>query len=127
MSDNIIDSSAWIEYFRGNEEYSFIEDLIYNNLVCTNDIILVELLPSIIHRGEKKLAELLYNLRKTVLLIDWQDIQNMQILNLKYGNNHVGISDIIIAQNCMQDNLMLITRDKHFKTMAKYMPLKIYP
>jgi predicted nucleic acid-binding protein len=127
MSDNIIDSSVWIEYFKGNEEYSFIEELIYNNSVCTNDIILAELLPSITHRGEKELAQLLNNLRKTVLLIDWQDVQNMQILNLKYGNNHVGITDIIIAQNCMQDNLILITRDKHFKAMAKYMPLKIYP
>jgi predicted nucleic acid-binding protein len=126
MSDNIIDSSAWIEFFKGNEEYAFIKDLVYNNSIGTNDIILTELLPSIIHRGENKLAELLNSLKKNILLIDWQDIQNIQILNLKYGNNNVGISDIIIAQNCVQNDSILITKDKHFTAMAKYIPLKIY-
>jgi predicted nucleic acid-binding protein len=126
MSDNIVDSSAWIEFFKGNEEYSFIRELIYNNALCTNDIILTELLPSIIHQKENKLADLLNGLRKKILLIDWQDIQHIHILNLKKGNNTIGISDIIIAQNCIQNNLKIITKDKHFKAMAKYIPLKIY-
>jgi predicted nucleic acid-binding protein len=126
MSDNIMDSSAWIEFFKGNEEYSFIRELIYNNSLCTNDIILTELLPSIIHRRENKLADLLNSLRRKVLIIDWQEIQGIQILNLKHGNNNVGISDIIIAQNCMQNKLKIITKDKHFKAMARYIPLEIY-
>jgi predicted nucleic acid-binding protein len=126
MSNNIVDSSAWIEYFKGNEEYSFIRDLVYNNAICTNDIILAELLPSIIHRGENKLAELLNSLRKNILLIDWREIQNIQVLNLKHGNNNVGISDILIAQNCIQNNSKLITRDKHFTAMAKYTALRPY-
>jgi predicted nucleic acid-binding protein len=126
MSDNIIDSSTWIEFFRGNEEYSFIKELIYNNSLCTNDVILTELLPSIIHKRENKLADLLNSLRRAVLLIDWQEIQSMQLLNLKHGNNDVGISDIIIAQNCIQNKLRLITKDKHFKAMATYIPLEIY-
>jgi predicted nucleic acid-binding protein len=126
MNNNIIDSSAWIEYFRGNRDYYFITDLIYNNAICTNDIILTELLPSIIHKKENKLAELLTSVNKYALTIDWEGIRNMQILNLERGNNNVGISDIIIAQNCIQNNLNLITNDKHFKTMSKYIPLKIY-
>jgi predicted nucleic acid-binding protein len=126
MTDNIVDSSAWIEFFKGNGEYSFIKDMVYNNAICTNDIILTELLPSIIHRGENKLAELLNSLRKNILVIDWQEIQNIQILNLKHGNNNIGISDIIIAQNCIQNNLKIITKDKHFTAMAKYIALEIY-
>ena len=124
--NNIIDSSAWIEYFKGNQKYYFITDLIYSNAICTNDIILTELLPSIIHRKENNLAELLSRLTKTTLLIDWQEIRNIQILNLRHGNNNVGISDIIIAQNCIQNNLRLISNDKHFISMAKYMPLELY-
>jgi predicted nucleic acid-binding protein len=126
MKDNIIDSSAWIEYFKGNRIYSFITDLIYANAICTNDIILTELLPSIIHKKENELADLLNSLRKNILIIDWQEIRDMQILNLKHGNNNVGISDIIIAQNCIQNESKLITNDKHFGIMAKYIPLKIY-
>jgi predicted nucleic acid-binding protein len=126
MRDNIIDSSAWIEYFKGNRTYSFISDLIYANAICTNDIILTELLPSIMHKKENELADLLNSLRKNVLIINWQEIRSIQILNLKHGNNHVGISDIIIAQNCIQNESKLITNDKHFRIMAKYMPLELY-
>jgi predicted nucleic acid-binding protein len=49
----LIDSSAWIEYFRGNQKYFFISELIKSNSICTNEIILSELLPSIIHKKEK--------------------------------------------------------------------------
>jgi predicted nucleic acid-binding protein len=126
MKDNIIDSSAWVEYFKGNRIYSFITDLIYTNAICTNDIILTELLPSIIYKRENELADLLNSLRKNILIIDWQEIRNIQILNLKHGNNNVGISDIIIAQNCIQNESKLITKDKRFEIMAKYIPLKLY-
>ena len=124
--NNIIDSSAWIEYFKGNPQYIFIKDLIYNNAICTNDIILTELLPSIIHRKEHDLAELLNKITKYTLRINWQEIIDMQIQNLKKGNNNIGISDLIIVQNCMQNKLKLITNDNHFAAMAKYIQLEIH-
>ena len=126
MNNIIIDSSAWIEYFKGNLKYYFIIDLINNNTICTNDIILAELLPAIIHKKENNLAGLLGNITKYSLLINWQEIINMQILNLNHGNNKIGLSDIIIVQNCLQNNLKLITEDKHYIAMAKYIPLEIY-
>jgi predicted nucleic acid-binding protein len=126
MNNNIIDSSAWIEYFKGNPSYSFITDLIYNNAICTNDIILAELLPSIIHKKETRLANLLNSIRKKILIIDWQEIINMQALNLRNGNNNIGISDLIITQNSIQNDLRIITRDKHFGIMSNYIPIKMY-
>ena len=123
---NLIDTSAWIEYFRGNTKYSFLTGLINNNLVCTNEIILTELLPSIIQRKEHKLAELLNSLTKYILLIDWNEICDIQLLNLKHGNNNIGISDIIIIQNCIQNGLKIITNDKHFAAVAKYTSLGVY-
>ena len=122
---NLVDSSAWIEYFRGNESYSFINSLISVNGICTNDIILAEMLPAINYRNEKMLAELLNSVKKYALSIDWQEIREIQLLNYRFGNNGVGISDIIIAQNCIQNKLILITHDKHFAAMAKYIPLDI--
>jgi len=122
---NLVDSSAWIEYFRGNPKYSFINELINTNAVCINDIILTELLPSIIHKKEHRLAELLTCVKKYDLTVDWQEIRNIQLLNLGQGNNNVGISDIVIAQNCMQNELKIIANDKHFEVMAGYIPLKI--
>jgi len=124
--NNLVDSSAWIEYFKGNEKFLFLNDLIYTNSICINDIILAEILPSIIYKKEYKLAELLNSIKKYLLIIDWHEIQNFQLLNLEHGNNNIGISDIIIAQNCIQNDLFLIEKDKHFSAMSKYIPLKIY-
>jgi hypothetical protein len=123
---NLVDSSAWIEYFRGNPKYLFINELININAVCTNDLILAELLPSIIHKKEHRLAELLTRVKNFVLAVDWQEIREIQLLNLKHGNNNVGISDIVIAQSCMQNELKIIAHDRHFEAMAGYTSLKTY-
>ena len=122
----LVDSSVWIEYFKGAKKYLFINDLIDRNVICTNDIILTELLPSIMHKKEHKLAELLNYIQKYALTIDWQEIRNIQLLNIKHGNNNIGISDIIIAQNSIQNGLAIAAHDKHFAAMAQYIPVKIY-
>jgi predicted nucleic acid-binding protein len=126
MKNNIIDSSAWIEYFKGNLEFLFITDLIYNNSICINDIILTELVPSIIHKKEHHLADTINNVKKYDLLIDWDEIRRFQLLNIKKGNNNIGITDLIIVQNCIQNNLKLIHYDKHFTVMSKYIKFEIY-
>ena len=121
----LVDSSAWIEYFRGNRDYAFLTDLINADAICTNDVVLAELLPSIIHRREHRLAELLGFVKNRALAIDWREIRDIQLLNLKRGNNNIGIPCIIIAQNCMQHKMGIIARDKHFEAMAAYTPLEI--
>jgi hypothetical protein len=45
-----------------------------------HDIILTELLSSIVHKKERKLAELLNYIKKYELLIDWQEIRNIQLM-----------------------------------------------
>ncbi|GHV09126.1 hypothetical protein FACS189485_21380 [Spirochaetia bacterium] len=47
-------------------------------------------------------------------------------MNYKHGYNDIGITDLVIAQNCLQNNLTLMARDKHFNEMAQYLPLRIY-
>jgi predicted nucleic acid-binding protein len=126
MSNILIDSSAWIEYFKVHENFLFIDDLIDYNTLCTNDLILTELLPSIIHKKEHHLADLLNTIAKYDIIIDWQELREYQKLNLKYGNNNIGIADLIIVQNSIQNNLKIVSADKHFGAMAKYLPLEIY-
>ena len=124
--NTLVDSSVWIEFFKGNQKYVFMQELIDMNAICTNDLVLTELLPSISLKKERELAELLCTIKRYSLDIDWQEIQNIQFLNLKRGNNGIGIPDIIIAQNCMQNGLKLLTHDRHFAAMAKYIPLEMY-
>jgi predicted nucleic acid-binding protein len=126
MSSILIDSSVWIEYFKGNKEYLYINELISNNSICTNDLILTELAPSMIHKKEKKLVEIMKNIIKFDIDIAWDELRDIQLINLQHGNNDVPITDLIIAQNCLQNDLAIAARDKHFKLMAEYIPIKIY-
>jgi predicted nucleic acid-binding protein len=126
MNTMLVDSSAWIEYFKFHDEFSFIDDLIDNDSLCTNDLILTELLPSIIHRKETHLADLLNSVVTYSININWNELQQYQIQNLKNGNNNVPITDLIIAQNCIQNNLKIVSKDKHFSAMAKYILIQIY-
>jgi predicted nucleic acid-binding protein len=91
----LIDSSVWIEYFRGNEKTLPLNELIDTNSVCMNDLILAELLPSINHKKVGELRELLLTIQRIPLDISWTAIIHLQTKNLKKGINKAGIADLI--------------------------------
>ena len=122
----LVDSSVWIEYFKGNKSVLQLNELIDSNNLCINDLILAELLPSINHNKELDLKELLLTIEKIDIAIDWHQIISMQTINLRNGINKVGISDLIIAQNAIENNIELYTMDKHFDLMSKIHELKLY-
>jgi predicted nucleic acid-binding protein len=122
----LIDSSVWIEYFKGNKNSLPLNKLIDLNNVCTNDLILSELIPAINQKKESDIKNLLLEITKIPLRINWNDIIQMQTLNLKNGINKIGIPDLIIAQNAVNNNLEIFSMDNHFFLMAKYHKLKIY-
>lgn len=122
----LVDSSVWIEYFKGNEAVLQLNNLIESNNISINDMILAELLPAIIQRKEKGLKELLMSVTKIKLDINWHQIIQMQIKNLRNGINKVGISDLIIAQNAIDNNLVLYSVDKHFPLMGKVHGIRLY-
>jgi len=43
-----------------------------------------------------------------------------------HGINKIGLPDILIAQNAMQNGVQLLSMDKHFVQMAKVVPLQLY-
>jgi len=122
----LVDSSVWIEYFKGNESVLALNELIDSNNLCINNLILAELLPSINHKKETDLKELLLTIEKIDMLIDWHQIIIMQTINLKNGINKVGISDLIIAQNAIENNIELYAIDKHFALMSEVHELKLF-
>ncbi|MCF0216108.1 MAG: PIN domain-containing protein [Fibrobacteraceae bacterium] len=122
----LVDTSVWIDYFRSGNKSVFLEPLVDSNEVCVNDLILAELIPSIRHRKEVELENLLLQVHKISMNIDWTNIISMQVENLRHGINRVGIPDLIIAQNAMQNNLTLYSLDKHFTLMKDCLPLKLF-
>ena len=122
----LVDTSIWIEFFKGNTETVILNELIDSNNLCVNDLILAELIPAINHKRESELKELLLKVTKTKLDINWNKIIKMQTLNLRNGINKVGIPDLIIAQNAIEGNLELFSKDAHFELMSKLHGIRLF-
>ena len=67
----LVDTSIWIEYFRGGNNAEKLDFLIDENLVVINDLILAELVPSLKVRNQQKIVTLLYDINKLNLSINW--------------------------------------------------------
>ena len=125
MSKVLVDSAAWIDYFAGKKNTSGLDALIEENLICVNDLILAELLPSIRLQKAFELASMLKAIEKIPLTIDWDEIIEMQVLNQKHGINKVGLPDLIIVQNVIKNNLELCSPDHHFRLMRELFGFKL--
>jgi len=122
----LVDSSVWIGYFRGNDNTLPLNGLLDRNTLCINDLILAELLPSINHKRENTLKDLLLAVTRVPLTINWNSLVSMQTQNLKEGINKVGIGDLIIAQNVLENNLELFSLDRHFELMSTLHDFRLF-
>jgi predicted nucleic acid-binding protein len=128
MSMVLVDTSAWIEFFRkSNSSYGAVVDgLLRENLACTTGLIKAEILPGT--RSKKE-----YNLLRDYLaalpyLADPKDmwdrvIEGQRKLKQK-GINGVGIPDLLVAVTAMAHGVAVFSKDRHFKQMEKYVGLK---
>jgi predicted nucleic acid-binding protein len=122
----LVDSSVWIEYFRGSPGDGRLDFLIEEDLVVVNDVILAELIPALHLRRQRKLIALMREIACPPLAVDWDDLIRMQITCLRHGINKVGVPDLLIAQHAIQNHLELYSRDKHLARLAKYVALSMY-
>ena len=121
----LVDTSIWIDYFRGGNDAIEMDFLIDENLLVTNDLILAELIPFLRVRNEKRLVNLLQNIDKLELFINWDEIIDYQYRCLRNGLNGVGIPDLLIVQNAKQNNCKIYTLDSHFELMKNILSLQI--
>lgn len=119
----LVDSSVWIDYFRGNGNSDKLDFLIDENILVINDLILAELVPYLKMKNQRKLISILRSISKLDLNIVWNQIIDFQHKCLKKGINGIGIPDLIIAQNALQNRCEIYTLDQHFELMKK--PLKL--
>lgn len=122
----LVDTSVWVAYFRGAGDLTTMDWLIEEDLLVTNDLILAELTPALLFRGERELVALLGEVERFPLALDWDGIIDMQVTCLRNGINKVGIPDLIVAQQVIQSSFSLFTLDKHFRLMSRYMPLTLH-
>jgi predicted nucleic acid-binding protein len=121
----LVDTSVWIDYFKGLGRADKLDELIDNNFVLTNDLILTEIIPVLKIKRQFRLISLLKSIERLPLNIDWDGLINFQFQCLKRGINGIGIPDLIIAQNALQNNCMIYSHDKHFKLLSDVLGLKL--
>ncbi|PJZ43646.1 PIN domain-containing protein [Leptospira brenneri] len=128
MNQVLLDSSVWIEYFRNSNSQisSEVDKLIDLGNIYTNELILTELIPFLKLKKQSQLIQIMESLESFEMLIDWKQIIEFQTTNLKNGINKIGIPDLLILQNAIQNESILFTLDKHFKLMSKIHKLKLY-
>ena len=121
----LVDTSVWIEYFRIGNNSEKLDFLIDENLLVTNDLILAELIPYLKVQNKSKIINLLFNISKLNLSINWNQIIDYQYKCLKNGLNGVGIPDLIIVQNAKQNHCEIYSLDSHFRLMKDILDLQI--
>jgi predicted nucleic acid-binding protein len=122
----LIDSSVWIDYFRSANQTDELDHLIDSNLVLVNDLILTELIPFLRLQNQTALIDIIHDVEKLPMSIDWEQIQEFQFICLKSGINGIGIPDLIIVQNAIQNDSVIFSLDTHFKRMQDCLNVKLY-
>ncbi|TGM73614.1 PIN domain-containing protein [Leptospira levettii] len=128
MNQVLLDSSVWIEYFRDSNAKisSEVDKLIDIGNIFTNQLILTEIIPYLKVKKQNQLIQILESIESFEMSIDWKQIIEFQITNLRHGINKIGIPDLLILQNTIQNQCILFTLDKHFKLMSKVHKFDLY-
>jgi predicted nucleic acid-binding protein len=121
----LVDTSIWIAYFRSGNNSEKLDFLIDENIIVINNLILAELVPFLKLRNQKRVIDLLHNIKKLKLSINWNQIIDFQFICLKNGLNGIGIPDLIVAQNAMQNEAEIYSHDNHFKLMKDILELHL--
>jgi len=122
----LVDTSIWIDYFKGGSNSGNLDLLIDENLVVTNNLILAELIPYLRIKKHFAVINLLKEIGRIPMQINWDEIIEIQVKCLKSGANGVGIPDLIIAQSAKANNCDIYSLDKHFHLLKKVMKVDLY-
>lgn len=128
MDKVLVDTSAWIEFFRKKEPYySTILKLIDNDEICCIGIILAELLQG--SKSEKELNTIKEFLHVFDFLPEstelWEKAGELSYFLQRNGKS-VGLSDCYIAVIAKSNNVRLLTLDRHFSVIKKENGLLLY-
>lgn len=121
----LVDTSIWIDYFRTGNNSEKLDFFIDENLIVINDLILAELVPYLRGHNQRKIVNLLYNINKLELSINWDQVIEFKFKCLKSGLNGIGIPDLIVAQNAKQNHCEIYSLDGHFKLMKDILKLQL--
>ena len=128
MDKVLVDTSAWIEFFRKKEPwYSAISGLIDDKRICCSGIILAELMQGA--KAEKEL-EVLRDFRHVFEFLEesvdlWQAAGELSNTLQRKGKS-VGLSDCYLAASAKAHKVKILTLDKHFDIIKGAVSIGLY-
>lgn len=130
MSSVLIDTSAWVEFFRpdGEERYrSRISQLLDDNEAAICGIVLSELLKGArsekeYHEFEDRLATLIYLDTPESI---WKKVGKTASLLLRKGIQ-VPTTDLLIGTVATENKIPVLQKDKHFILLGKQTALELF-
>jgi predicted nucleic acid-binding protein len=125
----LVDSSVWIDYFRGrqNSQTDRLDVLLGNEPVATGDLVLVEVLQGFgsvqdFNQGKKLLASLqIVDLAGADIAL--QAAKNFRTLRSR-GITVRKTIDTLIATSCIQKGMALLYSDKDFDPFVEHLGLR---
>jgi predicted nucleic acid-binding protein len=129
MNDRVlIDTSVWIDFFR-RRDVKLIEQigiLLKSGRAIYTGIIALELINGA--KGQKEL-QALHDVFGAMEKINEMETTHFNAGKIGYEiarkGHTLGVVDLLIAQISIENDLVLMTFDEHFKVIAKYSNLKL--
>ena len=112
----ILDTSVWIEYFKGNEEYFDIcQQLLEKSEISTIEIIFAELLQGALNKREVEIIKAYYELIPKIEIADLFITAGEFSKEEKLISKGIGLIDSCIITATIKSNSKLWTLDKKIK------------
>jgi len=126
--DFVIDSYAWIEYFRGTKAGEKAKKFIEGERTATATITIAELKEKYLREGWKYFDEDLSFIASTALIINLD--KNMSVkagevnASMKTRVKGWGIADSIVLATAQVENAKVVTGDEHFRGLTEAIFIK---
>lgn len=125
----LIDTSAWIEYFRGGdpEVVAEVDRCLQEEQVAMGDLIYCEVLQGIRQTRERRKVERLFSSLVPFDLVGFENADRAAANFRKLRGNGVTVRktiDVLIGTFCANRGIRLIHNDRDFDLMAPHIGLK---
>jgi predicted nucleic acid-binding protein len=126
----LVDSSVWIDYFRGtrNEQTDILDALLSSEPVAVGDLMLAEVLQGFgSERDFNQAKNVLLSLHQVDIVgaeIAIQAARNFRTLRL-HGVTVRKTIDVLIATKCIESDLPLLHSDRDFDAFENHLGLRV--
>ena len=125
----VIDTSAWIEYFRNGEPavVKTVDTALDRDLVVMGDLIYCEVLQGIKNKRELEQVSTLFQSLPRYEMVGFKIAEKSAANNRFLRSKGVTVRktiDIIIGTFCIEHKLQLIHHDRDFELMAPFIGIK---